>query len=68
MGRDVYLFMQCVNIINIHVTECHQKTQNLIFKMFFKQGAKVHRLVKAPGGYFSNAEIEQVGIRSLKLF
>lgn len=52
------------------MTECQQKnkTQNLIFKMFFKQGAKVHRLVKAPGGYFSNTEIEQVGIQSLKLF
>lgn len=40
----------------------------LIFKTFFKQGAKVHRLVKAPGGYFNNKEIEQVEISSMKPF
>lgn len=28
--------------------------------MFLSVGAKVHRMVKTPGGYFTNTEIEQV--------
>ena len=32
---------------------------------FFSLGANVHKMVKTPGGYFSNKEIEQVGTVSL---
>lgn len=32
----------------------------LLFNIFVFPGAKVHTLVKTPGGHFTNAEIEQV--------
>lgn len=32
-----------------------------VTNVFLIVGANVHRMVKAPGGYFSNKEIEQVG-------
>lgn len=42
-------------------------TRLFIFNhIFLYIGANVHRLVKTPGGYFTNKEIEQVGTMSLK--
>lgn len=35
-------------------------SQCIRLSLYLPVGANVHRMVKAPGGYFSNKEIEQV--------